>query len=132
MVEKIVDEDWKKRAQQEKEALSGKHAAKPAAAGASATHPGFLSLLQQTAMQALYHLGMVDDGSGMGRPPSFEHARASIEQLESLEVKTKGNLSREEQQALADTLQDVRMAFVEMTKRAGAVPPFAEASGGPS
>lgn len=126
MVDKIVDEDWKKRAQQEKDALAGKHVPREAVGGgtkASPSHPGFLSLLQQTAMQALFHLGMVDDGSGMSRPPSFEHARASIEQLEALEVKTKGNLSREEQQALQDTLQDVRMAYVEMTRRTGAVPP---------
>jgi len=90
------------------------------AAKASPSHPGFLSLLQQTAMQALYHLGVVDDGSGMARTPDFEHARSAIAQLESLEAKTKGNLSREEQQALQDTLQDVRMAFVETSRRAEA------------
>ena len=123
MTGKIVDEDWKKRAQAEKEALAAKYkpdAAKTVGSAPAKAHPGFPKLLQQLATQALFHLGLVDDGSGMAHPPNFEHARIMIEQIEMLEAKTKGNLTREEEQALKDTMQDVRMAFVEMSRRQGA------------
>lgn len=132
MVDKIVDEDWKKRARAEKDALTEKHkepeapakGAAPGGAGGKPTpHPAFLMILQQLATQALFHLGLVDDGSGMAHPPDLQQARGSIQLLEALELKTRGNLTRDEDQALKDTLQDVRMAFVEMSRRAGGVVP---------
>ncbi len=118
---KIIDDDWKRRAQAEKEALADKYRAKPGDAGAAPTdHPGFVMLVQQIATQALFHLGLVQDGSGMERPVDFEHATATIQQLEALEAKTKGNLTSEEEAVLRDTLQDVRLAFVEVSRRSGA------------
>lgn len=119
--EKTVDDDWKRRAQAEKEALADNYRAKPVDAGAAPIdHPGFTMLVQQIATQALFHLGLVQDGSGMERPVDFEHATAAIQQLEALEAKTKGNLTPEEEAVLRDTLQDVRLAFVEVSRRSGA------------
>jgi hypothetical protein len=128
MVDKFVDEDWKKRAQAEKEALSAKErreeparaAGGPGPAAKPQPHPAFPMLLQQLATQALFHLGLINDGSGIQHPPEFENARAAIGLLEVLELKMRGNLTRDEELALRDTLQEVRMAFVEVSRGGGA------------
>jgi hypothetical protein len=43
----------------------------------------------------------------------LEAAQLMIDQLEMLETKTKGNLNREEEQLLRQTLMTLRMAYVE-------------------
>src|ERR1051326_1381597 len=49
-----------------------------------------------------------------GQPvKQLEGARLFIDQLEMLEAKTKGNLSKEEEAFLKQTLMTLRMAFVE-------------------
>jgi hypothetical protein len=72
----------------------------------------------------------------MGRTPhpqtgeavqDLEGARMFIDQLEMLEAKTKGNLTRDEQALLKQSLMSLRMAFVEAVESPSAAP-----SGGPS
>lgn len=64
-----------------------------------------------------------------GEPPVFDldHAQLVIDQLEMLEVKTRGNLSPEEAALLNQSLTRLRLAFVEAVNRApsAAVPPAA-------
>lgn len=48
----------------------------------------------------------------------LDGARMFIDQLEMLEVKTKGNLNREEEQLLKQSLMSLRMAFVEAIESA--------------
>jgi hypothetical protein len=62
-----------------------------------------------------------------------EAAKLFIDQLEMLEVKTKGNLTKDEEQLLKQTLMALRMAFVEVVESSGA-PTHAEsaAPSGPS
>ena len=72
-LEKRVDGDWKRRAQQEKEQISAKTKVEGTAAPAADAKPSqaFLSLVSQLTQQAAYYLGMVDD-------PQIGHVPAEV------------------------------------------------------
>ena len=53
---------------------------------------------------------------GQEKEPDLELAKYNIDMLETVEEKTKGNLTENEQKVLTNTLNQVRMAYVEATK----------------
>jgi hypothetical protein len=142
----IVDTDWKAQAQAEKEKLAQKAAAtkgagpslKVSGAGGGVAGAGvgvgsaagvagagaeageelkpFEELLRMLAMQALSFLGEVPDPRTGQRMFAPEYARLYIDMMGSLEERTKGNLSKDEQEMLTGLLSDLRMTWVEMTK----------------
>jgi hypothetical protein len=86
-------------------------------------------VLQQTNM-ALMLLGKVPHPQTGERVQDLEAAQMFIDQLEMLEVKTKGNLDKREEGLLKQSLAAVRMAFVEAVEhRSGAPPPQREPTG---
>jgi len=79
----------------------------------------FAQMVMQLASTALMLMGRVPNPmTGKMEKTDLESARMFIEQLEMLEVKTKGNLGAEEQHLLKQNLMTVRMAFVEAVKGA--------------
>jgi hypothetical protein len=52
----------------------------------------------------------------------LDGARMIVDQLEMLEVKTRGNLTRHEEALLKQTLMSLRMAFVEAVESPGPAP----------
>lgn len=81
----------------------------------------------QQANAALMFMGKVKNPESGQTVKDLEAARYFIEQIEMLEVKTKGNLGSEEEALLKQTLMTVRMAFVEAANEKGAA-----AQGAPS
>ena len=69
-------------------------------------------IIQQTNM-ALMLLGQVPHPETGQRVQDFDAAQMFIDQLEMVEVKTKGNLTSEEAQLLKESLMALRMAFVQ-------------------
>jgi len=69
-------------------------------------------ILQQTNL-ALMLLGKTPNPQTGETMCDLEAARLFIDQLEILETKTKGNLTREEARLLQQSLMTLRMAFVE-------------------
>lgn len=69
-------------------------------------------VIQQTNMTMML-LGKVAHPSTGKIMKDMESAKLFIDQLEMLEVKTKGNLSKPEEELLKEALTAVRMAFVE-------------------
>jgi hypothetical protein len=69
-------------------------------------------VLQQTNL-ALMLLGKIANPQTGEITRDLESARLFIDQLEMLEVKTKGNLSHDEGRLLQQSLMSLRMAFVE-------------------
>jgi hypothetical protein len=62
-----------------------------------------------------------------GKPiRDLEAARLFIDQLEMLEAKTKGNLTKEEAALLKQNLMSLRLAFVEAVEQGGDSPAPAE------
>ncbi|HAL45833.1 MAG TPA: hypothetical protein DCP47_07970 [Phycisphaerales bacterium] len=114
----IVDEDWKNKAQKEKEVAKEKCEC----GGEHHNHshelpPGdFNALISLLATQAMFSLGLIVTEKGKEPTKDLNMAKFNIDILDSLEQKTKGNLSEQEQQFLSTTLTQLRMAFVEMSK----------------
>jgi hypothetical protein len=79
--------------------------------------PDFASLLISLGHSALYHLGLVaDPQSGARGERNLALARESIDLVEMLQHKTRGNLTPDEERLLEDLLYDLRMRYVEAAR----------------
>lgn len=133
MSDKRVDEDWKRRAQLEREQDAAKFGGgpAPAAAGAGAgpapkegkPSPHFASLVESLASQALMFMGAIRDPMMGEMPVDLRQAQAMIDLLSMLEQKTKGNLVKQEEELLKQILTEIRMRFVELSSSPPAAPP---------
>ena len=72
----------------------------------------FASMVMQQAQMALMLLGQMPHPETGETITDLEGAQMFIAQLEMLEVKTKGNLGKDEEQLLKQSLVGTRMAFV--------------------
>jgi len=72
----------------------------------------FAHLVIQNTNMALMFMGKAPNPQTGERMYDIEAARMFIDQLEMLEVKTKGNLSREEEKLLQQSLTHLRLTFV--------------------
>lgn len=77
----------------------------------------FAAIALSFASSALYHLGLVAD-SETGEPglKNLPLARHSIDLLELLQQKTRGNLSGDEADLLTNLLTELRVRYVESSK----------------
>jgi len=116
----IVDEGWKQEAQKEKEILAAQEEAQKEkeqeedAPRGPLPEGNFAALISMLTTQALFALGLLQIKGQEKRQPDLEMARYNIDMLETLEEKTKGNLTREEEIVLANTLSDLRMGYVKV------------------
>ena len=79
--------------------------------------PGFETLVSYLSTTAMFQLGLIPGPSGERIPADMPNARRTVDLLEVLQEKTKGNLSASESRLLEDVLYELRMSFVEMQKR---------------
>ena len=116
----IVDEDWKAEAQREKEILAAQEEAekKKTQEEKQARGPlpqgNFAALISMLTTQALFALGLLQVKGQEKREPDLELAKYNIDMLETLEEKTKGNLTKEEETVLTNTLNELRMGYVKV------------------
>lgn len=88
----------------------------------------FAQMVIQQSNMAMMLLGKTPHPES-GKPiRDLEAARLFIDQLEVLELKTKGNLSREEAALLKQSLMTLRLAFVEAVESPAASKPAEPAS----
>jgi hypothetical protein len=73
----------------------------------------FANLVIQQTNMAFMFLGRVPHPDTGEVVQDFESAKFFIDQLEMIEVKTKGNLDKREEDLLKKSLTGLRMAFVE-------------------
>jgi hypothetical protein len=73
----------------------------------------FAHLIIQNTNMALMFLGKVPHPQSGEKVKDLETAKMFIDQLEMLEVKTKGNLAADEAKLLKQSLTHLRMTFVE-------------------
>jgi hypothetical protein len=73
----------------------------------------FASMVMQQVNMAMMLLGKAPHPESGETLRDFEGAKMFIDQLEMLEIKTKGNLSKQEESLLKQSLMATRMAFVE-------------------
>jgi hypothetical protein len=116
----IVDEDWKQQAQKEKEVLAAKEKAEKEKSPPDKSCRGPLpegdlaALVSMLVTQALFALGLLQMEGQEEKKPDLELAKYSIDMLETIQEKTKGNLTEQEAKILENTLSQVRMAYVKL------------------
>ena len=77
----------------------------------------FANLIIQQTNMALMLLGKVPHPESGETIQDLESAKMLIDQLEMLEVKTKGNLNKNEDRLLKQSLASLRMTFVEAVEK---------------
>ena len=95
----------------------------PAAPEDLGTEPGgFETLISYLSTTAMFQLGLLPGPSGEHIPADMENAQRTIDLLEVLQQKTRGNLTAAEARLLDDALYELRMTYVELNKRQGQKP----------
>lgn len=72
----------------------------------------FAALVMSLNTSALFHLGEISDPATREKQLDLVLVEHTIDTLEMLEKKTKGNLSVEEQEILKNVLYDLKMRYV--------------------
>lgn len=88
--------------------------------------PRFLDLVQSLQMGAMVGLGMLQGPDGKRPPVNLPAAKDAIDLLGILQEKTKGNLSKEEEEVLREGLYHLRMGYMAMIN----APPAGREKGG--
>jgi Domain of unknown function (DUF1844) len=83
----------------------------------------FEGLVLSLYMQAMVQLGMPLREGDPPQQPDIIGARHTIDMLAVLQDKTKGNLTDREKTVLENSLFELRMTFVELTKAITSAPP---------
>lgn len=86
----------------------------------SSVPPGpvsFSGFILSLGTSALIHLGEENDPLASKKEVKLERAREVIDLLSMLEVKTKGNLSSEEENLVTHLLYTLRMKYMQAEKR---------------
>jgi len=78
---------------------------------------GFETLVSYLSTTAMFQLGVLPGPSGERIPPDMVSARRTIDLLEVLQEKTRGNLTPVESRLLEDVLYELRLSYVEVEKR---------------
>jgi hypothetical protein len=127
-IEVAADEDWKERVREEARQLDEQRQSRESP-GQTSQAPSdedleflppasFAMLVQMFSTQAIVALGLVPDPQTGQTTPRPNLARHFIDLLGVLETKTKGQLTRDEEQLLTANLHELRMAYVECSRQA--------------
>jgi hypothetical protein len=73
----------------------------------------FSTLVLSLATSAMVHMGLVPDPEGGASEKNLPLAHQTIDTLEMLQSKTRGNLTDEEAKLLQSVLYELRMGFVK-------------------
>ncbi len=92
-------------------------------AGEPAPEIDFMTFVASLATNALAAMGALPEGRAQGLPIDPQMAREYIDIIAMLQMKTRGNLSMQEDQALQRLLTELRMHFVEFTRAVSRPPP---------
>jgi len=80
----------------------------------------FISFIASLATNAMAAMGALPEAQARGMPVNPQLAREYIEIIAMLRDRTEGNLTREEDAALARLLNDLQLTFVEVQREAAA------------
>lgn len=81
------------------------------------TPPRFMELVLSVGAGALQALGVGLESTDEKTPPNLDLAKYSIDLLELLEDKTKGNLEDEEERFLKEMLHQLRLKYLEVANK---------------
>ncbi len=78
---------------------------------------GFDTLVSYLSTTALFQMGLLPGPGGERIPTDLVNAQQTIDLLEVLQQKTRGNLTPDEGKLLEDVLYELRLSYVEVNKR---------------
>jgi Domain of unknown function (DUF1844) len=78
----------------------------------------FAMLVSYLSTTAMFQLGLLPGPGGEYIPSDLANASRTIDLLEVLQEKTRGNLTSQESKLLDEVLYELRMSFLEVQKRA--------------
>ncbi len=104
-IRKKVDEDWKKQAEKEKVETGSKEE--------EYHEPTFKIFISSLSMQAMIAMGKLQNPINNKIEKNMRQSKYLIDTLGILKEKTKGNLDKEEDAMLEDSLFNLRMTYVE-------------------
>lgn len=78
----------------------------------------FSSFVMSLATQAMVQLGQMPSPQGMEIPVDIESGKGTIDILGMIQLKTRGNLSKDEDKFLEDVLHTLRVSYVKRAKSA--------------
>jgi hypothetical protein len=121
------DDDWKARVKAEDAKLDAERTTQSHASAAPDQKPpdvdaaqlppaDFRTLVAMLSTQAMLALGVIPTAEGGPPDVQLPLARHFIDLLGVLEDKTRGNLSDPEHKMLEQTLHELRMAFLELSR----------------
>jgi hypothetical protein len=93
------------------------HTGEPAEPEFDGEPSGFETLVSYLSTTTMFQLGLLAGPGGERIPPDMANAQRTIDLLQVLQEKTKGNLTSNESRLLDDVLYELRMTFVELQKR---------------
>lgn len=76
----------------------------------------FAHIVETFAVQALIHLGRIPNPVSNQPEVNLSMAKFNIDLLENLRLKTKGNLTPEEERLLDELLHISRMTYIELSR----------------
>jgi len=79
--------------------------------------PEFETLVSYLSTTAMFQLGLIPGPSGERAAADLSNAQRTIDLLDVLQEKTRGNLTVGESRLLEDVLYELRMNFVQLQKR---------------
>src|SRR3954468_354745 len=79
----------------------------------------FIEFVMMQAQNAALFLGQIPNPQSGEAEVNLELARMFIDQLAMIQEKTRGNLSKEEEAVLRNTLSNLQMVFVEVSQEKG-------------
>jgi len=104
-IRKKVDENWKKQIEKEKTESQEKKG--------SYYEPTFKIFISSLSMQAMIAMGKLQNPVTNKTEKNMDQAKYLIDTLGILKEKTKGNLNKDEETILEDSLFNLRMTYVE-------------------
>ncbi|MEC9476184.1 MAG: DUF1844 domain-containing protein [Planctomycetota bacterium] len=120
--DKRIDDDWKRRASEEKAKIAAEFDDTPSetepGGGSVEPDPLFPAVIQQIAYPALMALGQIPDPRTGERMLDLNLAKETIDLLVVLEKKTRGNRAAEEDQMLRDLVRDLQLAYSQTAQAA--------------
>ena len=79
--------------------------------------PGFSTLVSYLYTTAMFQLGLMQGPGGERIPPDLVNARRTVDMLEVVQEKTRGNLTPSESKLLDEVLYDLRVTFVDVQEQ---------------
>lgn len=113
----IIDSDWKSQAEAERQKLAEEASRKAQQASERELPPADVTgIVQILATQALLYMGAFPDPQTGRAMVAMDLAKFHVDLLGTLEEKTKGNLTEEEEKLVSQTAHELRLQYVEVNK----------------